>query len=123
MIGYEVFRNGIRLCVAGVREGVFDASMTWVSRGAGSPEPWSLDLRVGGLTNGEHVDWLIERLNVGDEIAIKVRETEEVDAPKDLRPQGPSRRPEDRARHVKEVLRRVEARAADTRAGVGCEAP
>jgi hypothetical protein len=35
------------------------------------------------------VDWLHERLTVGDEILIKVRETEEADAPKDLRPEDP----------------------------------
>ena len=87
MICYEVFRNGKPLSTAGVREGVLVANVTWLS--GRSPKPWTCDLRVGGLADGTHLDWLLESLQVGDEILIKVQESEKVDPPKDLRPVDP----------------------------------
>jgi hypothetical protein len=86
---YEVFRNGSLLCRAGVREGVFGATMMWSSRPAEASKPWSCDLRVGGLTGDTHVDWVLEPIALGDEVLIKVVESTSVDPPKDLRPQDP----------------------------------
>jgi len=84
MICYEVLHNGERLCVAGVPSGVLVAGLTWGSHGEGADSPWSLDLRVGGLTENTHVDWVLQPLRVGDEVAFRIVEAEKSDPPVDL---------------------------------------
>ncbi len=63
------------------------------SRGAkGRENDFYLELRVGGLTShddhstDEHLDWIVKDLRIGDEILIKVTETEVVDPPRSFKP-------------------------------------
>src|SRR4029077_14705098 len=74
MVGYNIFRNDERLCVAGVGDfGVLTACVTWLGRsperiahrtaGSSSDKPVELTLHVGGLRSGErdtglHMRWL-----------------------------------------------------------------
>ena len=78
MIAFEVLVNGEKLCTAGVGDkGVLTANIV----GPKSPR-----LRVGGLHNEEHVLWISHRpmaleLKVGDEVTVRIVETEVVDEP------------------------------------------
>jgi len=97
MLGYNVYRNNERLCVAGVGDfGVLTACVTWVGY---SPErlvrwaadriserqPVELALHVGGLKSddrepGLHLRWIDANVRVGDEIKIQVIDVAQVDA-------------------------------------------
>lgn len=91
MIAFEVFVNGKKLCVAGVGdEGVLTSVLTFVRRSHSQPaaeeSPGRIDLHVGGLVSypdhsSQHVDWLNQDVAVGDEITIRVVETEMIDEP------------------------------------------
>lgn len=82
MRAFEVQLNGKRLCLAGVGErGVLTAIIEHIAGLNGS----NLNLNVGGLFSStwKHVRWRNRRLKVGDEILIKIVESESVDKPRD----------------------------------------
>ena len=84
MVGFEITLNGQRLCTAAAGEtGVLTAAVTWVYREApGVSEPSELRLEVGGLSQDSHLRWPAPRLlNVGDEVNIRIVETNEADPP------------------------------------------
>lgn len=82
-LGFEVAVNGVRLCTASAGEtGVLSAIVTWVQRSApGVPEPSDLSLAVGGLAEDTHLDWTRRKLAVGDEVLVKIVETDQPDPP------------------------------------------
>jgi len=82
MRAFEVQLNGKRLCLAGVGErGVLTAIIEHIAGLNGS----NLNLNVGGLFSStwKHVRWRNRRLKVGDEVLIKIVESESVDKPRD----------------------------------------
>ena len=97
MLCFEVYRNGERLCTAGVDGfGLLDARVKWLShepeklarwaaKGKPAQQPITLELLVGGCIGEgqdlEHLKWVEEALSVGDEIQIRVVEADVADAP------------------------------------------
>ena len=84
MIGFRMSLNGKHLCTAAVGEtGVLSAMVTSVSRSAsGVTEPADLSFAVGGLSGEEQVEWAVpHKLQVGDEVFIKIVTTEAPDPP------------------------------------------
>lgn len=97
MICFEVHINGMRVCTAGVGEfGVLTSTLGWArihparrpQCGAKDDESADLFLTVGGLTSsgkdsGEHLWWLEhQRLQVGDEIMIRIANRTTCDQPR-----------------------------------------
>jgi hypothetical protein len=79
MRAFEIYVNGEPLCLAGVSDASILTAIThYVGRGKGR-----LYLSVGGLLvpQEEHVHWKDRDLAVGDEIRIRIIESEKVDAP------------------------------------------
>ena len=98
MLCFEVYRNGEKLCTAGIGEfGVLTAIVTWVSHeperlaqwaasGITETEPTRLEFTVGGIGRCvgeacEHLKWVEANLAVGDEIRIRVVEVAGADSP------------------------------------------
>lgn len=91
MIGFEVEINGQRTCLASVEEfGVLTAIASWVRTHAMVAEEGEqvkkLDLHVGGLKEGSdgsaaHITWLNKDLSVGDEIRMRIVNTDHFDEP------------------------------------------
>jgi hypothetical protein len=80
MIGFEVFLNGQRLCIAGAGDAVLTAIVSSV------PKRQELKLEVGGLAEEAHLEWHIPRsLVVGDEVIVRVLETQHPDSPAAIR--------------------------------------
>ena len=81
MRAFEVHLNGKRLCLAGVGE---DGVLTAIIDHVTGPKGSSLHLRVGGLVSpiGKHFIWRDRRLQVGDEVLVKIAETVSVDKPR-----------------------------------------
>lgn len=87
MRAFEVYRNGRKICTAGIPEaGVVTSTITWV-RGPDSKQSEDLDFRVGGLISqsSTFVDWAHGRLKDGDEIRIVVCERTKASKPKKVR--------------------------------------
>jgi hypothetical protein len=88
VIVFEVFRNGKKLCRAGVGEfGVLMANLTHVSHSPKKLARWKAEgrstnlrnelyLHVGGIEGDDHsphhVDWGNFRVKIGDEVAVRV---------------------------------------------------
>lgn len=95
MFGFEIWKNGEKLAVAGLREsGAVSLMLTWVGKGAGASrratsgiEIEGLDLRVGGIDSSDpagdqSVEWIEDTaLRLGDDIQIRLVETADHDAP------------------------------------------
>ena len=86
MKAFEVFLNGKRLCRAGIgNDGVLDAVIDYVG-GDGRDH---LHMHVGGLNSAtdEFVNWVpLRNLKVGDEVSVRIVETNRVDRPKEQKP-------------------------------------
>jgi hypothetical protein len=79
MRAFEVSGNGEKLCVAGIGDnGVLTTIVHWAARqDAGF-------LQVGGLVSQtkEHANWINQkRLSVGDNVQVKIIETDVADTP------------------------------------------
>jgi hypothetical protein len=85
---FEVHLNGKKLCLAGIDKGVLAVTMHWMARPRRSSEVGGFS--VGGLIDAtkEHVGWTSRRLHIGDELRVKLVETDAVDKPRKLKNKG-----------------------------------
>jgi hypothetical protein len=82
MRALKVSLNGERLCVAGIDgDCVLNTMVDHIAGRRGRPE---LYLRVGGLISatGDHLIWRNMRLKDGDEVTVKIVQTDRADRPK-----------------------------------------
>jgi hypothetical protein len=87
MIAFEIHLNGTKKCTAGIgKPGVLSTTLTWVLR---EPEgrrrkSEKMELGVGGLVSrtDDFLEWLQRDIRLGDEIAIRIVEVANSDAPK-----------------------------------------
>jgi len=83
MRAFKVYLNGKKLCLAGIGDdGVLTAITNWVC--GGPYKAADLFLEVGGLISPaqEHVSRIRQKpLHVGDEIRVKIVDTDSVDRP------------------------------------------
>lgn len=95
LLGFEIWKNGKKLAVAGVRDsGAVSFMLTWVGKGLGASahattrtEIDGLDLRVGGIDSSDpegdlSIEWIEDTaLRLGDALEIRLVSSTEVDAP------------------------------------------
>jgi len=106
MRAFEVFLNGERLCLAGIAgNGVLSMVLNHVERNADRDE----FLEVGGLvgSTGEHVDWTNRRLSTGDEVVVRIIESDSVEEPKKRRPRNPEEEFEQQKQYVREMAKQL----------------
>jgi hypothetical protein len=83
MKAFHVLVNGKPLCTAGIGAlGVLHVIVDWVRR-KDEPREGEFDFSIGGLdtVSEEHVRWSAPRIGVGDEITIRVVDSDDIDAP------------------------------------------
>jgi hypothetical protein len=83
MRGMEVHLNGNRLCTAGIRT---DSALNAVVEVVGRNSDYDMLLRVGGLEDDEFVIWAEQGIQVGDQINIRIVDTESIDMPEKRNP-------------------------------------
>lgn len=95
MLGFEIWKNGKKLTVAGLTDGgAVSLMLTWVGKGVGASsraatgaEIDGLDLRVGGIDSSDpsgdqSVEWIEDTaLKLGDDIQVRLVSTHDLDAP------------------------------------------
>jgi hypothetical protein len=91
MIAYEVRLNGEKVATAGVKHGgVLSVIANWISLqdgvARGASRDWEAGVSVGGLRGGrrgldEYLTWFRKSLRVGDEVTLRLVETDRVDRP------------------------------------------
>lgn len=117
MRAFEVHLNGKKVCTAGLpRDCVLTAIVNHVSNpGEG------FGLTVGGLNCAidEHVRWKNARLRVGDEVRVKIVETDSVDRPSKRFKRDRAKELETQKRYVREAAKklgwRIQARSPKAR--------
>jgi hypothetical protein len=105
MRSFNVSLNGKKLCLAGVGErGVLSAIISWVGGDRGE----DLHINVGGLANEEHIDWVDQkRLQVGDEIRVKIVESGSADEPVRRRRNHPAETLKAKKRYVRMMAKEL----------------
>jgi hypothetical protein len=87
MIALRVSLNGQHLTTAGFQDGAMVTAMINICPRPPHDPPFSLELRIGGADAEKNlVEWLDKRPAVGDEITIRIVETNEADAPGRVEP-------------------------------------
>jgi len=84
MRAFEVHINGKKLWTAGIGDwGVLTAIVTshWDWRDPSGQEKVELNLAGLMTRTGEHLDWKTPRLRTGDEIRIRLVDTDTIDPP------------------------------------------
>jgi hypothetical protein len=106
MRSFNVSLNGKKLCLAGVGErGVLSAIISWVAGDRGGED---LFIEVGGLANEEHIDWIKQkRLQVGDEIRVKIVESGSADEPVRRRRSHPAETLKAKKRYVRMMAKEL----------------
>lgn len=115
MLCFEVWKNGKKLTVAGVREsGVVSFMLSWVGKGVGASTRAAaargaipaLHWRVGGIDSSdpagnENVEWVENpKLKVGDELRVRLVAAESADEPSRREPAVSAARVEGGARVI-----------------------
>jgi hypothetical protein len=116
MRAFEIHLNGKRLCLAGVGE---DGVLTAIIDHITGPKGSSLHLRVGGLVSpiGKHFIWRDRRLKVGDEIIVKIAETDSVDRPRKSYPFNPEGDEKKQKAYIRAMAKKFGRRVDTRRAG------
>ena len=81
MKAFEVSKNGRYLLTAGIGvEGVIVAGVNWTGSSPPRPVGGEFSFHVGGLDSdtGESVVWSVPKVGVGDEITVKIVETDQI---------------------------------------------
>lgn len=123
---FEVYRNGEKLCVAGVGEfGVLSAIVTWVVHSPEKLARWAaegreetpqekLDLTVDGMGGPddtivphEHLRWVDCDVTVGDEILVKVVEQPTADEPSMRKREDPDLHVKSRKEYIRQVVKEL----------------
>ena len=86
MRAFEVFVNGERLCLAGIAGRCVLTVIIDHVKGKVDPVD-DVDIHVGGLISDtdEHVEWTNTKLNTGDEVRVRIIESDSADEPKERR--------------------------------------
>ncbi len=81
MRAFEAYVNTRKLCTAGVGD---NGVLTAIVANVEGPRGKDLSLDVSGLfcATGEHVNWKLIRLRIGDEVRVKVIDADAVDKPR-----------------------------------------
>jgi hypothetical protein len=88
MYAFEVFVNGKKVCLAGIGS---DGVLSTIIAHHPFRQRRETRLSVGGLISpaNEHVRWVETMLQMGDEVCVRVVETEVVDEPSKRFPRDP----------------------------------
>ena len=84
MIALEISVNGSVCCVVGTAPNhrVVSSMVSWTHR---DPDQFCLQV-VGAPQADQHLTWDMPEVSLGDEITIRIVETDRVDEPDDVRP-------------------------------------
>ena len=87
MIALELYVNDKKVATGAVEHGVMSAIVNWVRlrQDGGS---WHSGVSIAGLddTTSEHLKWFRQDLAVGDEVRIRLVETDQIDTPVEREP-------------------------------------
>jgi hypothetical protein len=80
MLAFEIAVNGKRVCIAGTSKSkVVATTVTWTYR-----HPEQVSFSIGGIPDDDsanHMAWTAPLINVGDEVCIRLIDTNSCDAP------------------------------------------
>lgn len=84
MLAFEITVNGKLICTAGIgpAQRVLATTLSWTYR-----EPSRIAFHVGGISEtDQQVDFKVPDVAIGDEILIRIIDTDLVDQPDSVRP-------------------------------------
>jgi len=87
MLAFELHVNGKKVATAGVEQGVMSVIANWV-RGKEDGDSWQSGISIAGSDSqtSEYLRWFRQDLKVGDEIRIRLVESDRVDSPAEREP-------------------------------------
>jgi hypothetical protein len=87
MHALEFFVNGSRVCVVAPGDGgVVVSHVVLASAGSATSDPSEVRLRVGGIRDEQHLEWLSRSLAIGDVVEIRIVDAPHSDPPATVEP-------------------------------------
>jgi hypothetical protein len=108
MIGFQIYVNGKKLHTTGIGDhGVLSSILSLACRRQEAED--ELRLSIGGLYSDtrEHVEWEAPDVQVGDEVTIRIIETNEVDSPTKRKPHNPEKDLKSQQDYVRAMAKRL----------------
>jgi len=108
MKAFEVFLNGDRLCLAGIAGRCVLTVIIDHVKGKDDPVD-DLHLDVGGLISNtnEHVIWSRTQISTGDEVRVRIIESESADEPTKRTPSDSEEDLEQRKTYVRAAVKKL----------------
>ena len=80
MVAFEIWKNGTKLCTAGVGEfGYLLALIRWSNAGDGDPEEMDMEISGQPTPSDKDLIWKSMALQRGDEILVRLVDVGEID--------------------------------------------
>jgi len=83
-LAFQILVNGEPVCIAGAitDQRVLTTCLSWTHR-----EPDRIGFTVGGIPQSDqHINWKVPDVSLGDEILIRIVETDKADPPDQVEP-------------------------------------
>ena len=84
MLAFQIVVNGELVCTAGAgpNHRVLASAFSWTHR-----DPDRISFTVGGISESDqHQDYKVPEISIGDEVTIRIVDTDNVDQPDNIRP-------------------------------------
>ena len=86
MHALEFMVNGQRVCVAAPGGDGLVISHVAMTGAVDTPDSYSVHLRVGGVRDDQHLEWIRRSLSIGDTVEIRVVDAPQSDPPASIEP-------------------------------------
>jgi hypothetical protein len=86
MHALEFFVNGKQVCVAAPGDDGLIMSNVAMTGAVGKPGKYHVYLRVGGVRDDQHLEWIRRSLKLGDKVEIRVIDAPQSDPPVSIEP-------------------------------------
>jgi hypothetical protein len=104
MRAFEIYINGERLCLAGVSNaGICTAIVEYLG---GDEEQLHLDVAGLLIPDQEFLTWQEKNLSVGDDVRIRILESDDVDAPAKRSPTNPKQDIQTQKRYLRMMAKK-----------------
>ena len=84
MLAFQIVVNGELVCTAGAgpNHRVLASALSWTHR-----DPDRISFTVGGISESDqHQGYKVPEISIGDEVTIRIVDTDNVDQPDNIRP-------------------------------------
>jgi hypothetical protein len=116
MICFELYMNGCKMATTGISKfGVLHANLCLVTANPAKKRDQELDFSLGGLEENEYLKWYgKDDLKAGDEITVRIIESQSFDVPIEKRWSDPELERKEKKKYFEQLKKEIEEEERST---------